>query len=198
MFPEKSSTLLSTPFNGGKVTDFLRRKISWLLGGLGLILMVTATLLNHINSVQSPTKNPDTTNNPTSFSQKEIVIDIEGAVQQPGIYKIPEDSRIQDVLITAGGLTAKADRRYLSDNINLAQRVFDGMKIVIPLESENELGININSASENDLDQLPGVGPVTAKKIITGRPYQSVEELLTRKILSRSVFEKVKLYIIVN
>ena len=52
--------------------------------------------------------------------------------------------------------------------------------------------ININNASESELDSLPGIGKVTAQKIISGRPYQTIKELKTRKIVGNSTFEKIK------
>lgn len=127
-------------------------------------------------------------------------VDISGAVVKPGVVEIPADSRIQDVLITAGGLDAKADRMYISRYINLAQVVQDGMKIYIPFQGEPAVAessggqgsYNINNSSQSKLEELPGVGPVTARKIMAGRPYGSVDELLVRKILSKSVYEKIK------
>lgn len=60
---------------------------------------------------------------------KAMLVDIEGAVAKPGIYKLPLGSKIQDVLIIAGGLSAKADREYLAKNFNLATKLTDGAEI---------------------------------------------------------------------
>lgn len=143
-------------------------------------------------------------------SEKEITIDIEGAVQKPGVYSLPANSRVQDALISAGGLSAKADRAKVSKSLNLAAKLIDGAKIYIPQEGEsaeansnasggetvlggetNEL-VHINTASESELDTLPGVGPATAAKIINGRPYSSIEELTQKKIVGSSIFGKIK------
>lgn len=137
-----------------------------------------------------------------------IAVDIEGGVMRPGVYKVLANSRVQDALIAAGGLSASADRAWVAKNLNLALKVTDGVKIYIPLlgeslgSSSNMAGgsgqiisgdqININTASESQLDSLPGIGPVTAQKIISGRPYLSVDELLSKKVLSSSVFGKIK------
>ncbi|HYM65593.1 MAG TPA: helix-hairpin-helix domain-containing protein, partial [Candidatus Sulfotelmatobacter sp.] len=111
--------------------------------------------------------------------------------------------------ISAQGLSEDADRDYISKNINLAQKLSDGAKIYIPKIGEvvslnqnsesNVLGvqaqtslININSATSESLDSLPGVGPVTAQKIINSRPYATIDELLSKKIVSNSVFTKIK------
>lgn len=139
----------------------------------------------------------------------ELIVDISGAVNKPGVHKLTSGSRVNDAIIAAGGLTNDADAK----RINLAAKVSDGQKIHIPSVNDpvssasqsrvsgvNDTGssygesglINVNSATEAELDKLPGVGPVTAGKIINGRPYSSVEELLSRKVVNSSTFEKIK------
>lgn len=106
------------------------------------------------------------------IKQKEIFIHIAGAVAKPGVYKVVEDTRIVEIISLAQPL-AYADINQL----NLAGKVFDGQKIVVPeknisaplmRETTSSL-ININTASESELVKLPGVGPATAKKIIDYR-----------------------------
>lgn len=132
---------------------------------------------------------------------KTIFIDIEGAVVVPGLYKLPQDSRIQDSLIAAGGLSATADREYIAKNLNLATKLTDGAKIYVPSIGEAVIGgavlnsssqININTGSQSGLESLPGIGPVTAAKIIEGRPYGSIDELLSKKIVGSKVFNQIK------
>jgi len=139
---------------------------------------------------------------------KTILVDIEGAVVKPGVYKLPQESRIQDAFVSAGGLSSQADREYIAKNFNLATKLTDGAKIYVPSIGEAVNGasalntssegviigtlININSASESQLDTLPGIGPVTAQKIIVGRPYGSVDELLNKKIVGAKVFGQIK------
>lgn len=196
----------------------LSTKLPLIFGSLGLLLITLALLIEYVKSIQTrPATLGDQsgrvfTGAPAQdFSRKIIKVDIEGAVERPGLYEIPDDSRMQDVLITAGGLTAKADRTYLSVNINLAQHLFDGQKIYLPeagenlpkvtnnpLSQANPVFINLNSASVSDLDTLPGIGPVTADKIITGRPYQTTSQLLERHLVSQAVYDKIKDKITVN
>lgn len=138
-----------------------------------------------------------------------ISIDIEGAVIKPGVYDLNSTARLKDALAAAGGLSDEADREYVAKGLNLAQRLSDGVKIYIPSVGEkveasvssvstgnvssNPSGsININSASQSELEALPGIGPVTAGKIIGGRPYSDINELLSRKIVGSSVFGKIK------
>lgn len=139
-----------------------------------------------------------------------IKADIEGAVVKPGVYQLDFGSRISDLLILAGGLGENADREWISKNLNLAAKILDGGKIYIPRVDEAgggklEVGsgsgigggsktatISLNSANQAELESLDGVGVKTAQKIITGRPYQTIDELVQRKIVSKSVFEKIK------
>lgn len=153
--------------------------------------------------------------------KEKIHVDVEGAVMAPGVYEIEEGSRINSVLSKAGGLSAEADREWMTKNLNLAAKLVDGGKIYIPSIAEtsdgkvpfgapqgkqnlgnlsntsNLLGVttgrvNINSASQAEIEELPGVGPVTAVKIISNRPYQSVDELKNRKVVGNALFTKIK------
>lgn len=136
----------------------------------------------------------------TATEIKTIAADIEGAVVRPGLYKLPQDSRFQDALVAAGGMSASANRDYVAKNLNLATKLTDGAKIYIPFVGEafgNSLVptgglMNINSASEPQLEGLPGIGPASASKIIEGRPYNSVEDLLNKKIVGSKVFSQIK------
>lgn len=143
-----------------------------------------------------------------------IKVDVSGQVEKPGVYELPAGARIQDALIAAGGLGQGADREYVEKAINLAQKVGDGAKIYIPRKDEkisasqiysggNQTGgsvigiasdglISINNASASELDRLPGIGPVTAGKIIDGRPYGSIQELLEGKVVGQATYEKIK------
>lgn len=138
-----------------------------------------------------------------------IVVDVSGAVENPGVYTIPLGSRVSDALVTAGGLTPSADKSYLSRHVNLASPVSDGSKIYIlkkgeaPLTTstvgeETVLGvsqptlININSASQSELEALWGIGEARAKSIVDHRPYTSLEEIKSRADVPDNVFDKIK------
>lgn len=133
-----------------------------------------------------------------------VVVDVEGAVILPGVYKLSAAARVQDALISAGGLSQKADRDYVAKYVNLAKPVLDSEKIYIPFVRENAAGqgggiipsaqklIDINTAGQTELDNLPGVGGATAQKIINGRPYNSINELISKNIISKSSFDKIK------
>jgi competence protein ComEA len=145
-----------------------------------------------------------------------LVIQVSGAVIHPGIYPLPIGSRVQNAVEAAGGFSAGADEHL----INLAAPLKDGMKIDIPViapEKEAQdvaapstdlnpsqpsssgtiIGkININLASEADLDTLPGIGPALAKRIIAYReshgPFQSMEDIQDVSGIGPAIFERIK------
>lgn len=135
---------------------------------------------------------------------REVIVEVSGAVVNPGVYKLEKESRIEDAIAKAGGFSEKADLTWVSKVLNRASILSDGQKIFIPEKGTtvgNQSGktagtqttlININTASQSELEKLWGIGPVTAERIIEARPYSSVEELFTRKILKQNVFEKNK------
>jgi len=187
-----------------------KNKALVILGLVGLILVGIGTfslLLFHqkepeIQIISSGEEN-----------QKTIFVHLEGAVEKPGVYELPAESRLNDLLARTGGLSAAADREWVEANLNLAQKLIDGGKIYIPEHSEvlrnppagGEGGqvrgipskINLNTASLFQLDSLWGIGEKRANDIIKNRPYQTVEELLTRKIIPQNVFEKIKNEVVV-
>lgn len=180
------------------------------LVGIGILLYgvwrVVAPEKARVEIVENRTENKN-----IEYSE-EIIVDVAGAVEKPGLYKLPSGSRVGDALVNAGGLSAEADRNWVSRYINLAEEVKDGSKVYIPLISESanqqisELDgqtagvsdsrsggkININTASVSELDSLWGVGEARANTIINNRPYGSVEEFLDRASIPQNVFDKIK------
>jgi competence protein ComEA len=119
---------------------------------------------------------------------RSITVQISGAIVLPGVYQLDADARIEDAIQAAGGAAANADLAQL----NLARRIQDGEDVEIPelqptpgpgtLEAaSNSVLVNINSASAEELDSLPGIGPALADAIIEYRtdngPFASVDEL---------------------
>jgi len=132
-----------------------------------------------------------------------IWVDLEGAVEKPGVYQLAGQSRLNDLLIRAGGLSAAADRAWVAKNINLAQKLVDGVKIYIPSRREGQsrsVGasakianrINLNTASAAQLDSLWGIGEKRAQNIIAHRPYQTIEELTTKAGIPGNILERIK------
>ncbi len=141
---------------------------------------------------------------PSVKSAASIMVDVQGAVERPGVYSLTKNARVMDGLVAAGGMRQDANRSYVAKTLNLAAKVTDGTKIYIPFENETQIlgtgsttgntgnGVNINTASISELDSLPGIGQVIGQKIIENRPYATIDELLTKKVLSKSAFEKLK------
>lgn len=139
-----------------------------------------------------------------------VYVDIGGCVRKPGVYEVPAGSRIFHVIEKAGGVTDDAD----TTAINQAEQVSDGLKIMIPdrksgadatnqdqaaNESSASQGtgkININTADLDTLQQIPGVGPVTAEKIISYREenglFKSIEEITNVSGIGEKTYEKLR------
>lgn len=179
-------------------------KIPLLLSFLGLILIIGGIISSNITP-----KKPKTFLEESKIAEKtllkQIKVDISGEVEKPGVYELTSEARIEDAVKVANGFTPEADPEYIEKKLNLSQKLIDGMKIYIPKAGEQAVLsgsssvaagvsslIGINSASYKDLESLPGIGPATAEKITNARPYQSLEELISKKAISRSVFEKIK------
>lgn len=129
-----------------------------------------------------------------------IVIDIDGAVKNPGVYELMDGGRVNDAIVMAGGLKDKAYTR----NLNKARKLIDGEKIYIPYENEevdyvekdlSSSKININTASKDLLMSLTGIGEVYAERIIEYRNakiFSSIEELKNIEGIGDKTFEKFK------
>ena len=142
----------------------------------------------------------------------EIVIDVQGAVVQPGVLHLPAGSRVGDAIAAAGGYGPRVDALRAGRELNLAASLKDGDRIVVPSRDDPpgtgggggatagpggaDGGlVDLNTATASELDALPGIGPVTAQKIIDAReeqPFASVDDLRDRKIVGASAFERLR------
>ncbi len=184
-------------------------KIPLILAFAGLLLIGLGLLLPKLNQGKKDIV-VETANSETSIKEStKLKVDIAGAVPQPGVYEISSEARLEDAIKLAGGFSEIADSVWIAKNINLASKLVDGQKIYIQAKGESEVGglslgaktsdkINVNFASAKELDTLPGIGEVTAAKIIAARPYNSVGELLTKKAVGKATFEKIKDLVSVN
>ncbi len=188
---------------GGRVWKLYRVPI--ILGSVSILfIIVSITIL--IKSTQTST--------PIQFSSEaeatvagtarvsEIIVDISGAVTKPGVYILPSESRVEDAIAAADGLSSDVDRDRLAKVVNRAAKLSDGAKIYIPKIGDTQTSHNIttgwnpvsvNAASQSELEALSGIGPATAKKIMDGRPYTSLEELVTKKAMGQALFDKLKI-----
>lgn len=112
-----------------------------------------------------------------------LTVHVAGAVRRPGLYRLTEGRRVADAVVRAGGATASADTAA----INLAAPLADGMQVLVPSRVAGAAGkaaagrVSLSSATVAELDELPGVGPVTAQKIVDYRAqhggFRSVDDL---------------------
>jgi len=123
-----------------------------------------------------------------SQSQPEIVVAVTGAVRNPGNYNLAWGGRVEDAIAAAGGFSGGAEK----DLINLAAPIDNGEAIFVPSikTQSGEKRISINSASQQELELLPRIGPAMAKRIIMARPFMSVDDLLKVKGIGPKTFEK--------
>ena len=133
-----------------------------------------------------------------------LVVHVDGAVASPGLYELPEGSRVGDAVSAAGGLVDGAD----TSSLNLAELLADGTKVMVPLEGQDapppateSTGqgdglVNINSATVEELDELPGVGEKTAQAIVDDReengPFASPEDLMRVSGIGEKKFERLE------
>ena len=178
-------------------------KLPIALSVLGLVLIIGGIFSSGINKVR-PKVYPKES---LVEAQKMISVDVSGAVVKPGVYRLKDGSRIEDAIAASGGFKETVNTEYVSKYLNMAQRLSDGSKVYVPAEGEQMSGVvsggavagastnakvNINTATQAELEALPGIGPVTASKIISDRSYQVVEDLLNKKVVSKAVFVKIK------
>lgn len=135
---------------------------------------------------------------PGEAAPQDIRVYVAGAVQNPGVYPLPEGARWIDAIEVAGGLTADADETA----VNLSRRVEDEDEIIVPALGDSTQPaaasggpVNLNTASVPELEALPGIGEVRAEAIIDSRtddgPFTQVEDLLLRELIPDAVYEDV-------
>jgi competence protein ComEA len=201
---------------------YIGLSLVWLVV-LGIVLFVTRQPASQpIEILPPPTLQPTQTPLP-SPTPGPLRVDVAGAVRSPGVYTLPAASIIADAIAAAGGPSADADL----DRVNKAVPLSDGMQVYVPHVAETaapqpvepipakaaavpltETGaggasdpgalVDINTATLAELDTLPGVGPATAQRIIDGRPYGSIEDLMRVKGIGQVTFDKLKARITVR
>jgi competence protein ComEA len=131
-----------------------------------------------------------------------------GGVARPGIYRLAAGARVGDAIAAAGGFGPRVDADRVAAQLNLAAPLRDGDRVVVPSRDDaaavagdgsgprSSPGlVDLNHATAEELDALPGIGPATAAKIIAARaeaPFRTVDELRSRGLVGQKTFDKLK------
>ncbi len=186
----------------------------------GFLMAAVLLLVARLPAGQAVTLEPAPT-------KEQLMVQVSGAVVRPGVYSFPDGSRVQDAVDAAGGLLAEAN----TDGINMAERLQDAQEVNIPYvagagpasssssASNNpspftvitssptpDLGqtelVDINSASLQELDSLPGIGPTTAQNIIDYReqhgPFNHIEDIMNVPGIGPATFDRISSLITVG
>jgi competence protein ComEA len=149
-----------------------------------------------------------------------LVVEVVGAVRNPGVYRVPGGSRVGDLIAKAGGYGPRIDTVRAEHELNLAATVQDGDRVRVPsrddpagaspppASSGGAAGrgtasgpVDLNHATAEELDALPGVGPVTVQKILDARaeaPFATIDELQSRGIVGAKTLDKLRPLVIVG
>jgi competence protein ComEA len=145
-------------------------------------------------------KGAETTDEPKEISSPKIYVHVAGSVKSPGIYQLDSGTRVYDAVLAAGGFTAKANQA----SVNMARALNDGEQLLISSQNtvqsfENSLVsslISLNQASASQLEELPGVGPALAGRMIDWRTanggFKAKEDLLNVAGIGDKLFASVK------
>jgi competence protein ComEA len=177
---------------------------------VGLVLLTTAATSSPQRDPASALKTGATSDDDASDAGG-LLVEVEGAVIRPGVYRLPSGSRVGDAVAAAGGYSPRVDAAAAERDVNLAARLADGERVLVPTRDgpkgdggsrdpvpTSDAGprpVDLNRATESELDTLPGIGPVTAAKIVAAReeqPFTAVAELLARKVVGKATFEKIR------
>jgi len=192
---------------------------------LGLVLVIVAGLGVMAYRRYAPLSSPEISIQETDPQEHlqpndvgRMIVHVTGAVRREGVYRLQFGDRVIDALKLAGGADPNADL----SSINLAEKVKDGQKMVVPRKPEraasvrgsgdpgiresgtssSQVKVNINAAGEQDLCQVRGIGPSTAKRIIEHRtangPFSKIEDIMKVKGIGKGKFKKIKDKIGVN
>ena len=177
---------------------FIKTHLKYVIGVAILLAVGLVGFFMKKTPVKTPAKETKETG-----SVKTVIVEIRGAVENPGIYYTEANARITDVIVLAGGLLKDAE----TTNINMAKKVKDEMKIVIPFKEEKDKGtdnnenetifkVHLNKATIKELVKVPGIGSKIAHDIViyreTNGDFQSLEELKKVKGIKDKLYDKIK------
>lgn len=121
----------------------------------------------------------------------EIRVEVTGAVARPGVYTVQPGDRASDAIARAGGLQPDADTAAL----NLSLRLRDEDRVVVPRVGERSPLLDVNTATPEELDELPGIGPVYSAAIVEARErsrFETTEDLVTRDVIPEHAYDRIR------
>ena len=182
----------------------------WLLAGRPETSEPVAPLA--FSSTATPSPDESTGGAPAGDAGAELIVDVAGKVERPGIVTLPKGSRVYEAIEAAGGLRGRVDTAAL----NMARQLADGEQVLVgvaPVAVPGEVPsgqqggavpgakINLNTATAAQLDTLPGIGPVTAQAILghrdTDGPFGTVDDLLDVKGIGEATLAELRDLVVV-
>ena len=198
--------------NKEEIIVYIKQNLKTILIALVASILLVCAGIYYINDNSAEEYNIPTQNQNTSepSSSKEspkedenIVVDVKGAIKNPGVYNTTKNKRIKDIIEEAGGLLEEAD----TTTINLSQKLRDQMVVYIPKKGEkvktsftdsssDKKVININTASKEELQKISGIGKTKAEAIEKYREekgeFKTKEEIMKVKGIGKGTFDKIK------
>lgn len=202
------------------------KKKEKIIGSIAIIVIIIVFLIiglfitkpKHVPTndifVDNTSEKSQTTDKSSELQNKDIQVEVKGEVKKPGVYVLEYGSRVKDVIDMAGGFTDSAD----SGSLNLVKKLKDEDCLIIHkkgeavstsgtasggiISGESDEKIDINTATLEELDKIPGIGPVTAQKIIDYRekngPFKTIQDLKKVGRIGDKTLEKIKDKIVVR
>lgn len=218
---------LESPEAGPTPPEPAARPVPWLaVAAVGVAVVVAATAW-FVSARGDPglevggalvVESVDPLGSPAASARDGLVVEVGGAVLEPGVYRLPAGSRVGDAVAAAGGFGPRVDAALADRQLNLAAPLRDGDEVHVPVRGEpagaggggtdgpavagsEAAPIDLNRATAEQLDTLPGVGPVTVAKIIAAReeqPFATVDDLAARKVVGSATLEKLRPLVVVG
>ena len=183
-------------------SEFTPRTLKALVVSLGVVGFIVYVATSSLMPAQKVFVQNTTGTKSVNVSSARIYVDVAGEVRKPGIYQLDSGARVFDVVLLAGGFTNKANQA----SVNLARTLTDGEQLIVANKSQQGFGssssnpasmlISLNQASETELEQLPGVGPALAGRMIDWRSanggFKTKEDLLNVAGIGDKLFAQIK------